>query len=241
MVTYSELIYAALRNSPNHTMQLQDVYNWFEKNTEKGSKTNIRCELSMNEAFQNVCQGTWQLTEKALRDGVKSTSCSRYRRYLKLGTQIPIEPTVDCYAYPSPLVNECGPYFNLLQPHPADRAREEENLQDQEEEAETATGGACDGLEEEADGLAVCDRQEHLDVWQYEEGRDEDEKVYQKEFGLSYHDQVCVSPLRHLVGSHPTARSSKPATEGQRTRNLLCTDLTGAYQGVGNTEEAIPV
>jgi hypothetical protein len=51
---YAKLIYKALMEAPNHSMVLQDIYQWFIDNTEKGNSTStgwrnsIRHNLSMN-------------------------------------------------------------------------------------------------------------------------------------------------------------------------------------------------
>ena len=52
---YAQLIYRALREAPGHGMVLKDIYDWFEKNTDKaknplskGWQNSIRHNLSMN-------------------------------------------------------------------------------------------------------------------------------------------------------------------------------------------------
>lgn len=51
---YAKLIYKALLSAPNHSMVLQDIYQWFRENTAKGSPdskgwmNSIRHNLSMN-------------------------------------------------------------------------------------------------------------------------------------------------------------------------------------------------
>lgn len=51
---YSQLIYQALKETKGHRLQLQDIYTWFEKNTNKGKdeskgwQNSIRHNLSMN-------------------------------------------------------------------------------------------------------------------------------------------------------------------------------------------------
>lgn len=51
---YSQLIYQALKETKGHQLQLQDIYTWFEKNTNKGKdqgkgwQNSIRHNLSMN-------------------------------------------------------------------------------------------------------------------------------------------------------------------------------------------------
>lgn len=51
---YAKLIYKALMEAPNHSMVLQDIYQWFIDNTEKGNsastgwRNSIRHNLSMN-------------------------------------------------------------------------------------------------------------------------------------------------------------------------------------------------
>ncbi|KAH8723773.1 hypothetical protein GQ44DRAFT_619550 [Phaeosphaeriaceae sp. PMI808] len=89
---YAQLIHKALLQADGHTMILRDIYEWFEKNTDKASasetkgwQNSIRHNLSMNGAFQKVDQPheesrkgfMWRLTPEAIREGVKSTT--RYR------------------------------------------------------------------------------------------------------------------------------------------------------------------
>lgn len=52
---YAQLIFDALKQAPNHTMILRDIYDWFRKNTDKaldkdtkGWQNSIRHNLSMN-------------------------------------------------------------------------------------------------------------------------------------------------------------------------------------------------
>jgi hypothetical protein len=52
---YAQLIYRALRDAPGYGMVLKDIYDWFEKNTDKaknpsskGWQNSIRHNLSMN-------------------------------------------------------------------------------------------------------------------------------------------------------------------------------------------------
>jgi hypothetical protein len=51
---YARLIYRALMSAPNHSMVLQEIYQWFRDNTLKGSSdtkgwmNSIRHNLSMN-------------------------------------------------------------------------------------------------------------------------------------------------------------------------------------------------
>ncbi|KAF9732465.1 hypothetical protein PMIN06_004007 [Paraphaeosphaeria minitans] len=89
---YAQLIFDALKQAPNHTMILRDIYDWFRKNTDKaldkdtkGWQNSIRHNLSMNGAFAKVGHPfeearkgyMWKLTQDALANGVKSTT--RYR------------------------------------------------------------------------------------------------------------------------------------------------------------------
>ncbi|KAL8850605.1 MAG: hypothetical protein Q9221_004475 [Calogaya cf. arnoldii] len=91
---YAQLIFKALRSAPGHKMVLKDIYQWFEKHTNKarsGSKgwqNSIRHNLSMNGGFKKVDHDLstdeakrgfiWVLEPSALADGVKSTT--RYRK-----------------------------------------------------------------------------------------------------------------------------------------------------------------
>lgn len=51
---YAQLIYKAFMSTPNRAMTLQDIYQWFRENTEKGKsdtkgwQNSIRHNLSMN-------------------------------------------------------------------------------------------------------------------------------------------------------------------------------------------------
>ncbi|KUJ24529.1 winged helix DNA-binding domain-containing protein, partial [Mollisia scopiformis] len=51
---YAKLIYRALMSAPNHSMVLQEIYQWFRDNTAKGASdgkgwmNSIRHNLSMN-------------------------------------------------------------------------------------------------------------------------------------------------------------------------------------------------
>ncbi|KAH7403281.1 hypothetical protein BKA64DRAFT_706784 [Cadophora sp. MPI-SDFR-AT-0126] len=91
---YAKLIYRALMSRPDHSMVLQEIYQWFRENTQKGSSdtkgwmNSIRHNLSMNAAFKKTERKTagddskkpteWVLEEFAIRDGVQSTT--RYRK-----------------------------------------------------------------------------------------------------------------------------------------------------------------
>ncbi|KAK4202957.1 hypothetical protein QBC40DRAFT_337984 [Triangularia verruculosa] len=54
---YAKLIYRAFMSKPNHAMTLQEIYQWFRENTDKGKddtkgwQNSIRHNLSMNMAF----------------------------------------------------------------------------------------------------------------------------------------------------------------------------------------------
>jgi Forkhead domain len=60
---YAKLIYKALMEAPNHSMVLQDIYQWFIDNTKKGNsastgwRNSIRHNLSMN-AVSDSSKGT---------------------------------------------------------------------------------------------------------------------------------------------------------------------------------------
>ncbi|MCJ1479213.1 hypothetical protein MMC13_007898 [Lambiella insularis] len=92
---YAQLIFRALKSVPDHSMVLKDIYEWFEKNTDKakdntskGWQNSIRHNLSMNGAFRKADlppptdEGKkgciWVLDKKALENGVESTT--RYRK-----------------------------------------------------------------------------------------------------------------------------------------------------------------
>ena len=62
---YAQLIYRALKSAPNHSMVLKEIYEWFEKNTDKakivpgttsskGWQNSIRHNLSMNGARKPI-------------------------------------------------------------------------------------------------------------------------------------------------------------------------------------------
>ncbi|KAJ5523298.1 Winged helix-turn-helix transcription repressor DNA-binding [Penicillium frequentans] len=91
---YSQLIYQALRETKGHRLQLQDIYTWFEKNTNKGKdeskgwQNSIRHNLSMNAGFEAIrtdvpggkkAVNYWSLTTQAISKG-RVESTTRYRR-----------------------------------------------------------------------------------------------------------------------------------------------------------------
>ena len=60
---YAQLIYRALKSVPEHKMVLKDIYEWFEKNTDKaknreskGWQNSIRHNLSMNGVSKHSSQ-----------------------------------------------------------------------------------------------------------------------------------------------------------------------------------------
>ncbi|KAE8440397.1 hypothetical protein EG329_008166 [Mollisiaceae sp. DMI_Dod_QoI] len=91
---YAKLIYRALMSAPNHSMVLQEIYQWFRENTAKGASdgkgwmNSIRHNLSMNAAFKKTERKVpgddskksteWVLEPFAIKDGVQSTT--RYRK-----------------------------------------------------------------------------------------------------------------------------------------------------------------
>ncbi|KAK2733400.1 hypothetical protein FQN57_002140 [Myotisia sp. PD_48] len=94
---YARLIWRALMSAPGKRMVLKEIYEWFEKNTNKaknsdskGWQNSIRHNLSMNAAFEGVKDtsspdgvsrksgNAWVLTSKAIAQGVQSTT--RYRK-----------------------------------------------------------------------------------------------------------------------------------------------------------------
>ncbi|KAJ5661056.1 transcriptional regulator family: Forkhead [Penicillium longicatenatum] len=91
---YSQLIYQALKESKDHRLQLQDIYAWFEQNTNKckdqgkGWQNSIRHNLSMNAGFEAIktdvpggkrAVNYWSLTAQAISKG-RVESTTRYRR-----------------------------------------------------------------------------------------------------------------------------------------------------------------
>ncbi|KFY87047.1 hypothetical protein V500_07207 [Pseudogymnoascus sp. VKM F-4518 (FW-2643)] len=94
---YAKLIHRALMAAPSHSMALQEIYQWFIDNTEKGSssgsgwRNSIRHNLSMNAAFCKTDPtiaspsdapakktSEWVLADWAITDGVTPTT--RYRK-----------------------------------------------------------------------------------------------------------------------------------------------------------------
>ncbi|KFY01065.1 hypothetical protein V490_01104 [Pseudogymnoascus sp. VKM F-3557] len=94
---YAKLIHRALMGAPSHSMALQEIYQWFIDNTEKGSssgsgwRNSIRHNLSMNAAFCKTERpvaspsdvpakktSEWVLADWAITDGVTPTT--RYRK-----------------------------------------------------------------------------------------------------------------------------------------------------------------
>ncbi|KAF8865205.1 hypothetical protein BDZ45DRAFT_439246 [Acephala macrosclerotiorum] len=100
---YAKLIYRALMSAPNHSMVLQEIYQWFRENTQKGSSdgkgwmNSIRHNLSMNAAFKKTERKLpgddskksteWVLEPFAIKDGVQSTT--RYRKGTSSKKQYP--------------------------------------------------------------------------------------------------------------------------------------------------------
>ena len=76
---YAQLIYRALKSVPDHRMILKDIYEWFEKNTDKaknkdqkGWQNSIRHNLSMNGVCGHSLQafsGTLINTDKGIQEG----------------------------------------------------------------------------------------------------------------------------------------------------------------------------
>ncbi|KAJ4351862.1 uncharacterized protein N0V89_007206 [Didymosphaeria variabile] len=104
---YAQLIFRALKDAPNHTMILRDIYDWFRQNTDKaaasdskGWQNSIRHNLSMNGAFEKVDQPgeearkgfMWRLTQDALANGVKSTTRYRSKQPNKRGHRTGLYP-----------------------------------------------------------------------------------------------------------------------------------------------------
>ncbi|TKA75378.1 hypothetical protein B0A55_06014 [Friedmanniomyces simplex] len=93
-VCYAQLLWRCLKQAPEHTMTLKELYDWVREHSQKakdpknrGWQNSVRHNLSMNAAFERVppreSQGVkkgslWRLTPAALRDGVISTT--RYRK-----------------------------------------------------------------------------------------------------------------------------------------------------------------
>ncbi|KAK1072670.1 hypothetical protein LTR12_009459 [Friedmanniomyces endolithicus] len=93
-VCYAQLLWRCLKEAPEHTMTLKELYDWVREHSQKakdpknrGWQNSVRHNLSMNAAFERVppreSQGVkkgslWRLTPAALRDGVISTT--RYRK-----------------------------------------------------------------------------------------------------------------------------------------------------------------
>ncbi|KAJ5891328.1 uncharacterized protein N7473_007556 [Penicillium subrubescens] len=91
---YSRLIWEALMSTEEKMLPLQGIYQWFEKNTNKGGneeskgwQNSIRHNLSMNAGFEAIKVETpgkkpanyWRLTKEAIQNGgVQSTT--RYRK-----------------------------------------------------------------------------------------------------------------------------------------------------------------
>ncbi|KAI9737661.1 MAG: hypothetical protein M1818_005665 [Claussenomyces sp. TS43310] len=105
---YARLIHRALMDAPNHAMVLQDIYQWFEQNTDKGRskstgwRNSIRHNLSMNAAFRKTDRkhsgedvkktSEWVLEDFAIKDGVTPTT--RYRKNNKPKGARPHYPAV---------------------------------------------------------------------------------------------------------------------------------------------------
>ncbi|KAL2270759.1 hypothetical protein VTJ83DRAFT_130 [Remersonia thermophila] len=79
---YAKLIHRAFMSTPRRAMTLQEIYQWFRENTDKGKddtkgwQNSIRHNLSMNQAFQKrerPSGGTPEGDSNSLGDGKKST------------------------------------------------------------------------------------------------------------------------------------------------------------------------
>ncbi|KAL1836803.1 hypothetical protein VTJ49DRAFT_4631 [Mycothermus thermophilus] len=79
---YAKLIHRAFMSTPRRAMTLQEIYQWFRENTDKGKddtkgwQNSIRHNLSMNQAFQKRERPASSSTEgdsNGLGDGKKST------------------------------------------------------------------------------------------------------------------------------------------------------------------------
>jgi len=75
---YAKLIYRALMSAPDHSMVLQEIYQWFRENTTKGSSdskgwmNSIRHNLSMNAVSSSKPQLILKLTVQGIqKDGAK--------------------------------------------------------------------------------------------------------------------------------------------------------------------------
>ncbi|KAK4504499.1 hypothetical protein PRZ48_005415 [Zasmidium cellare] len=93
---YAQLLYQCLKEAPDHTLSLRELYEWVQQHSQKakdpknrGWQNSVRHNLSMNAAFQRVAHSAinthlpkkgslWRLTPEALRSGVISTT--RYRK-----------------------------------------------------------------------------------------------------------------------------------------------------------------
>ncbi|KAF2773352.1 hypothetical protein EJ03DRAFT_371279 [Teratosphaeria nubilosa] len=91
---YAQLLYRCLKEAPDHTLSLRELYDWVREHSQKakdpkqrGWQNSVRHNLSMNAAFERVPPSQvhgvkkgslWRLTPHALREGVISTT--RYRK-----------------------------------------------------------------------------------------------------------------------------------------------------------------
>ncbi|KAF2723508.1 winged helix DNA-binding domain-containing protein, partial [Polychaeton citri CBS 116435] len=62
---YAQLLYRCLKEAPDRTMTLKDVYDWVAQNSKKASdpsnrgwQNSVRHNLSMNKAFERVSPST---------------------------------------------------------------------------------------------------------------------------------------------------------------------------------------
>ncbi|TKA25460.1 hypothetical protein B0A50_06327 [Salinomyces thailandicus] len=91
---YAQLLHRCLKEAPDHTMSLRELYDWVREHSQKakdpknrGWQNSVRHNLSMNAAFERVPPNQthgvkkgslWRLTPSALNNGVISTT--RYRK-----------------------------------------------------------------------------------------------------------------------------------------------------------------
>ncbi len=92
---YAQLIYKALKSAPRHRMVLKEIYEWFEKNTDKaknnsskGWQNSIRHNLSMNGVGLSYRTGLDVANEQlGIHEARTGPACRRFQKGVRLGAR----------------------------------------------------------------------------------------------------------------------------------------------------------
>jgi len=90
---YAQRIYRCLKEAPNHTMVLKDIYKWFTENTDKGKDPNvkgwqnsIRHNLSMNKVSYINSSSVWLVSNFARHSTRSNFRQKKIRRNASSGS-----------------------------------------------------------------------------------------------------------------------------------------------------------